>query len=792
MNEKALKTLEFDKVLALLADEASSAPGRELCLGLTPMSDIDLIRGAQDQTADAFSRIVRKGNISFPGLSGVDDIRRRLSVGASLNMAELLLVARLLDIAAKAKEYGRKEDPDEPDDSLSALFSALEPLSSLYREITRRILAEDEMSDEASPELRRIRRQLASMNDRIHEALGKIINGPERSSLQDPVITQRNGRYCIPVRLEYKARIPGMVHDQSASGSTLFIEPMSVVRLNNECRELAAEEQKEIERILASLSEQVSLCAEAVQSNFSALSTLDFIFAKGKLALSQNASRPLFNESGFLRIRQGRHPLLDPSTVVPIDLELGRDFHLLIVTGPNTGGKTVSLKTAGLFTIMGEAGLHIPASDRSELAVFPEVYADIGDEQSIEQSLSTFSAHMTNIVGILKNVREDSLVLFDELGAGTDPTEGAALAISILSHLRKKGVRTMATTHYSELKVYALQTEGVCNASCEFNVETLLPTYRILIGVPGKSNAFAISRRLGLPDELIEDAKAHLKKQDEDFEDLLTDLEMRRVSMEKQQEELRREKESILSQRQSIEKREEDLLSESEAMLEKSRAEAARILQEAKDYADETIRNFRKFGKNNISSADMEREREKLRKKIKDSRGKSDLGKGQKPHKEHAPGDFKVGDTVKVHSMNVKGTVLSLPDAKGSIQVQMGIIRTRVPYTDLEILPDTEITGPGNFRKTGSGGIKISKSMGISREINLLGMTVDEAVAVLDKYLDDAALAHLNEVRIVHGKGTGALRKGVQEYLRKAKHVKSFRMGNVGEGDTGVTIAELK
>ena len=814
MNGKALYTLEYDKIIRLLEEEATSAPGRKLCADLLPMEDLDEIEQAQAETADAFSRIVKKGVLNFSGISPIDDIMRRLAIGASLNTSELLRIATLFNTAGEAKRYASQENPhtsakklrqndvsnpepeEEKPDSLTGFFNILEPVPTVANEIRRCILSENEISDSASPALRSIRRQLASMNDRIHDALGKIINGSGRNYLQDPVITLRNGRYCLPVRADHKNMIPGMVHDQSASGSTLFIEPMSVVKLNNEQKELAGKEQEEIDRILARLSDTASGYQTEMKRDYETLVRLDFIFAKGRLALRQNASRPLFNNDRYINIRKGRHPLLDPKTVVPIDLSLGKDFTLLVVTGPNTGGKTVSLKTIGLFTLMGEAGLHIPAGDRSQLGLFREVYADIGDEQSIEQSLSTFSAHMTNIADILKKTTADSLVLFDELGAGTDPVEGAALAASILSFLHAQDIRTMATTHYSELKVYALQTEGVRNASCEFDVETLRPTYRILIGIPGKSNAFAISARLGVPEDIIDDAKLRISEQDEAFEDLSTDLEKNRLSLEKQEAKLKNERETLKQERAAFEAEKMLLTGKRDAMLQEAKEESARILQEAKNYADETMRTFRKFGKENVSSSDMEREREALRKKLKKSQAQKNNIK-KEPHKQHKISDFQIGDLVYVHSMNVKGTVTALPDSRGNLMVQMGIIRSRVHYTDLEILPDTEITGPDNFKKTGTGSaagkIKMSKSMTASSEINLLGMTVDEAVAAVEKFLDDAYLAHLTQVRIIHGKGTGKLRAGIHNYLRKkARHVKDFHLAGFGEGDAGVTIVTFK
>ena len=792
MNEKALRILEYNKILELLSEHATSASGQALCRSLLPMSDPGEIEAAQSETADAFSRLIRRGSVSFDDVTSVDAPLRRLGIGGTLNSTELLRLCALLENTARVKAYGRPERDDEPDDTLSRLFTYLDPVPSLSAEIRRCLLSEDEVSDDASPELRRIRRSLAQSNDRIHTTLTGMVNGSCRTYLQDTVITMRDNRYCIPVKAEYKNQVPGMVHDQSSSGSTLFIEPMAVVKLNNELKELFAQEQQEIQAIMARLSSLAAENSELIAQDFSIMTRLDFIFAKGALALDENAVRPVFSNDRHICIRKGRHPLLDRDTVVPIDIELGRSFTLLVVTGPNTGGKTVSLKTVGLLTLMGEAGLHIPAAEHSELGLFTEVFADIGDEQSIEQSLSTFSSHMTNIVGILRDVTDDSLVLFDELGAGTDPTEGAALAISILSELHKRGIRAMATTHYSELKIYALSTDGVMNASCEFNVETLRPTYRILIGIPGKSNAFAISSRLGLPDTIIEEAKRHIGEQEKSFEDVITDLEASRVTLEREQAQLASGRAEVETLRRRLEQEKHQLDEQQDKILHKAQEDARKILQDAKDYADETMKNFRRFGNENVSASDMERERDRLRQKIAASR-KGDIAPPEKkPVPKNSPKDFHIGDTVKVHSMNVKGTVSTLPDRQGYLYVQMGIIRSKVSYTDLEILPETDITGPGSFSRTSGSKIRMGKSLSVAPEINLLGMTVDEAVSVLDKYLDDAFMAHLESVRIVHGKGTGALRSGVHQYLKHARHVKDFRLGGFGEGDAGVTIVTFK
>lgn len=791
MNKKTLAKLEYNKIIELLTDHASSFSGKELCRRLKPMTSLADIQIAQEETGAAFTRIVKKGRPSFGGCNPVNDSLRRLEIGGSLGSGELLRICKLLETAGRAKAYGRHDNADDTEDCLDSYFAQLNPVSILTTEIRRCIIEEDEISDEASPALKHIRRQMAQINDKVHATLSGMVNGSLRTYLQDPIITMRGDRYCIPVKAEYRSQVPGMIHDQSSTGSTLFIEPMAVVKLNNDLKELYGKEQEEIQVILARLSADAAEYISDIQTDYTVLRTLDFIFAKGSLAIDMNASLPLFNTEGRIHIREGRHPLLDKRSVVPITLTLGDTFDLLIVTGPNTGGKTVSLKTVGLFTLMGQAGLHIPALDRSELAVFTEVYADIGDEQSIEQSLSTFSSHMTNIVSFLKKVDDQSLVLFDELGAGTDPTEGAALAISILNHLHMRGIRTMATTHYSELKVYALSTPGVENASCEFDVETLRPTYHLLIGIPGKSNAFAIAGKLGLPDFIIEDAKTRLTEQDESFEDILTDLETSRRTIEKEQETIASYKREIERLKQETQKKQEKLEEQRDRILREANEKAHAILAEAKETADETMRNFHKFGKANISAAEMERERERIRKKMESTRSGM-MKEPAKPKKEYKPSDFKLGESVKVLSMNINGAVASLPDSKGNLTVQMGILRSQVNISDLEIIDETPAYLKKTTRAGGKGKIKMSKSLSVSTEINLLGKTVDEAVAELDKYLDDASLAHLSSVRIVHGKGTGALRKGIHQYLRRQKHVRSFRLGEFGEGDAGVTIAELK
>lgn len=792
MNQKALTSLEYYKIIDRLTEKASSPMGRELCRRLLPSANIEEIRLMQVQTRDALTRLFQKGSVSFGGVKDVRSSLKRLEIGSALGIQEILSICALLENTSRVKAYSRNDRSDAPSDSLDAMFQQLSPLTPLSAEIRRCILSEDEISDDASPALRQIRRNMKITNDRIHTQLSGLVSGSARTYLQDAVITMRNGRYCIPVKAEYKGQVPGMIHDQSSTGSTLFIEPMAVVKLNNDMRELELQEEKEIEVILADLSQQIAMEQEAIALDFTLMVQLDFIFARAALAMEMNGTEPIFNEEGRVLLKKARHPLIPKKQVVPIDIRLGDSFDLLIITGPNTGGKTVSLKTVGLLTLMGQAGLHIPALDRSELSLFHEIYADIGDEQSIEQSLSTFSSHMTNIVSFLEKADSRSLVLFDELGAGTDPTEGAALAISILSYLHEKGVRTMATTHYSELKVYALSAPGVENACCEFNVETLRPTYRLLIGIPGKSNAFAISSKLGLSDDIIQRAREQISEQDESFEDVLSSLEENRVTLENERLEIQKYKQEIQDLKSQLETRQEKLEAQRDKILKKANEEAHKVLEEAKEYADQTMKLFHKFQKNNVDTSAVERERQELRRRMNKAESKmAEKNKPQKPSKELTAKDIHPGDSVKVLSMNLKGTVGSRPDSKGYLFVQMGIIRSKVHLSDLELVDEPVITTP-SLQKTGAGKIRMSKSSSISTEINLLGRTVDEAIAELDKYLDDAYIAHLKSVRVVHGKGTGALRKGIHDYLRRQKHVASFRLGEFGEGDAGVTIVEFK
>ena len=789
MNQKALKTLEFDKIIHILTAHAASEGAKEMCRKLVPYDNINDVERAQRETADALRRVYRKGSVSFGGIRDIRGSLKRLEIGGILGMGELLQIMSLLETAGKIRQYGQREADDTSRDSLDESFEFLDPVPTLASEIRRCILADDEMADDASSALLQIRRSMRQMNDKVHNTLNSMVNGSARSYLQDPVVTMRDGRYCLPVKAEHRSQVPGMIHDQSSTGSTLFIEPMAVIKLNNDFKELLMKEQQEIEKILSVLSEKAAAVTEILTEDYRILTALDFIFARAMMAKDMKATRPIFNTERQIHIKDGRHPLLDPKKAVPITVRLGDDFDLLIITGPNTGGKTVSLKTVGLFTLMGQAGLHIPAFEGSRLAVFDQVYADIGDEQSIEQSLSTFSSHMTTIVSILKEVTLNSLVLFDELGAGTDPTEGAALATAILDHLHRQGIRAMATTHYSELKVYALATEGVENACCEFDVESLRPTYRLLIGIPGKSNAFAISSRLGLEDFLIEDAKKRINAQDVSFEDMMAELQDSRVKLLNEQEEITRYKSEIRTLRDALQKKQDRIDERKEKILSDASAQANAILQEAKDYADETMKNFHKFGKASISVKDMEAERARLREKIKENDSRTAKA-APKPKKKLKAAALHIGDRVRVLSLNLEGTVSTLPNPKGDLFVQMGILRSQVNINDLEYIGEAENLQKG--MTTGGGKLRMSKSAAVSTEINLIGMTVDEAIAHLDKYLDDAYLAHVPSVRIVHGKGTGALRTAVHQYLKRYKHIKSFRLGTFGEGDAGVTIAEFK
>ena len=798
MNEKVLKTLEYDKILLRLEALAVSDGAKAMCRALRPMTEPEEILTALKETSDAEARFIAHGN---PGFTGIHDIRasiRRAQSGSSLSIPELLRVERLLAMASKAGIYGREENRDVPD-SLSERFRSLSPLAPLRQVLEADILSEEEIADNASPGLARVRRQLRTISDRIHTELNSLLL-KHRSLLQDAVVTMRDGRYCLPVKTENKSQVSGIVHDQSGSGKAVFIEPLSVVKLNNEWRELEIQEQKEIELVLADLTEQTVAHAEEILTDYHVLTELDFIFAKARFSRDYRGTEPVYDfrtdadgrpfavQDGpkSIDIKKGRHPLLDPKTVVPIDVRLGRDFDLLVVTGPNTGGKTVSLKTTGLLTLMGQSGLHIPAGINSRLSVFTEIYADIGDEQSIEQSLSTFSSHMTNIVKIMDAADENSLVLFDELGAGTDPVEGAALAMAILSRLHGRGIRTMATTHYSELKVYALSTPGVENASCEFDVATLRPTYRLLIGIPGKSNAFAISRKLGLEEDIIAEAGGYIDTSQEAFEDVIADLDKKRGEMEQAEREVKRLHEEAAALKEEALKLQKNLDKQKAALLQKAREEARGILLEAKEAADRAIRDMRRRGE--TVSREMEDARASLREALEKTGGTEEPQEQRRVTVTEKK--LRLGDLVFVHSMGVKGTVASLPDAKGRLMVQMGILRSEVNASDLELIPEETATVEG--KKQRSGFSAYEKGLTVATEINLIGQTTDDAVQALDKYIDDAYVAHLTRIRIIHGRGTGALKKAVTGLLRRHKHIASFADAPFNEGGAGATIAELK
>ena len=790
MNNKSLSTLEYNKIISRLVSFACSDGAKQILHKLEPMTDIDKINTALDYTNDALTRVYQKGSVDFSRIKDIRGSIARLKVGSSLNALELLNISMLLECAAHIKGYYEQRA-----DSIQPLIDMLDPVTLLNNAIKKCIISEDEISDDASANLRSIRRQKNIAADRIHTELNKILNSPStRTYLQDYVITTRQGRFCLPVKAEYKSLMPGMVHDQSSTGSTVFIEPAAVVKLNNDIRELELKEQAEIEVILADLSAKAAEYTDSLLSDYEILTNLDCIFAKALLSRHFNCSRPVKNNKGIVNIKKGRHPLIEPHTVVPIDIYLGTDFNLLIITGPNTGGKTVSLKTVGLLTLMAQAGLNIPALEHSDIAVFDNIFADIGDEQSIEQSLSTFSSHMTNTVDILKKADSNSLILFDEIGAGTDPTEGAALAIAILDSLHRRNITTMATTHYSEIKMYALTTDGVENACCEFDVQSLRPTYRLLIGVPGKSNAFAISKKLGLSDNIINDASRRLDSEDIKFEDLVTDLEQSRVTIEREREELNEYKAQIAQLKSELTKKTERLDERTDNIIRKANEEAARILKDAKEYADKTINAMNKHG---MTVKELEKHRSAIREKMnkRQEKLKIEPANNISEHKAHDISEFKVGMHVKVLTMNVIGTVSQIHKNKNQVTVLVGSLSTKMDIKNLAILKGYKDPAETSSKPKGAGGsgkIKMSKSSSVSSEINLLGYTVDEAIAVLDKYLDDAYIARIPQVRIVHGKGTGALRSGITSYLHGVPYIKEFRLGQIGEGAEGVTIVTFK
>ncbi len=793
MNKKVLHTLEYDKIINKLETLASSPVGKEYCKKLLPKTDREEIENNQRETSDALTHILTQGEISFSGISDIRASLKRLEIGSILSISELLAISGLLNTAGRIKNFFRQSlnDDEKTGDSLNERYQLIEPLFPLMQEIKRCIIDENEVADDASPGLMQIRRKLKTAGDRIHEQLGTILSGSSRNMLQDAIITMRNGRYCLPVKAEYRSSFQGMLHDQSATGSTLFIEPASVVKLNNEIRELEINEQQEIEKILADLSNQAAEQSFFIEQDFNVLSELDFIFAKAMLSKQMRGTMPNFPVENYIDIKKGRHPLIDKSVVVPIDINIGKDFSLLIVTGPNTGGKTVSLKTVGLFTLMGQAGLHIPAFDGSSLRIFNEVYADIGDEQSIEQSLSTFSSHMVNTVSILDKADNESLVLFDELGAGTDPVEGAALATAILSNLHRRNTTVMATTHYSELKLYALTTPDVENACCEFDVTTLKPTYRLLIGVPGKSNAFAISGRLGLSDDIIEDAKNHVSSDAKQFEDVISNLEKTRLQLEKEQAKASENRKEISALKKELKEKTEKLENSKERIIQNANSEAAKILEEAKEFADETIRKYTRWAQSDSHIREMEAERANLRDRLNDNRSKIKVQPQKPKAKSIKKSDIMIGADIKILSLNSNGTVSTLPNEKGELFVQAGLLRTKVNINDIELIEKPK-EKPEKKKNSGSGSIRMNKAFSIHQEINLIGMTVDEAIPALGKYLDDAYLAHMSQATVIHGRGTGALRNAVHSHLKRTKYVKSFRLGEFGEGDMGVTIVEFK
>lgn len=785
MNKKTLKILEFEKIINSLTDMASSEPAKRLCSNLKPSTDIIEIQRNQSHTTAALDRIRLKGNLSLSEVKDIKDSLKRLEIGSSLSQVELMKILSILNASAKAISYGLHSDDPEYD-VLEEYFRGLDKCGPLKKELSRCIISEEIMADNASPELSHIRRKINQINSKMHTELNHILNA-HREYLMDAVITQRDGAYCLPIKSEYKNKVAGVVHDQSSTGSTVFIEPLAIIRMNNELKSLSMDEKKEIEKILESLSLLAADYINILDNNSKNLIFLDFVYAKANLSKKMNGSEPKFNSKHYINIKEGRHPLLDTKKVVPINISLGDTYDLLIITGPNTGGKTVSLKTVGLFTIMGQSGLHIPAFEGSELSVFDDVFADIGDEQSIEQSLSTFSGHMKNIVYILNHADAGSLCLFDELCAGTDPTEGAALAISILSFLHRMKSRCIATTHYSELKVFALNEPGVENASCEFDVATLSPTYRILIGVPGKSNAFAIAGKLGLPDYIISEAGTHLEKDEKDFEDLLTKLENDRQIIEKDKLSIQKYKREIESLKRHYDKQEENLAAKKEKILEEAKESARKILEEAKVTADDTIKNINKIASGAGLGSALEEQRTRLRESINKNTKSVEVKKPTNKLKK--PKELKLGDSVHVISLNLDGIVSSLPNQSGNLFVQMGILRSQVNISDIAQIEEPD-KKPEN--KTRSRGSSMVKSSTISTEINLIGKNVDEACSELDKYLDDALLAHLPGVRIIHGRGTGALQKGIHAYLKRQSFIKSYSLADFNEGGNAVTIVRFK
>ena len=790
MNEqyqKSLTKLELDKVLALLADHASSPAAKERCLAVRPLDDAEDIRLLQAQTSAACKLITLKGSPSFGGIVDVGASLSRADRGGCLSPEELLRVATVLKAARTAKEYA---EGDAVESGLDIFFRQLTPNKFFEERIFTSILSKDEIADAASSELASIRRKIRQQSSKIRESLQKIITSPTYAKiLQEPIVTVRSDRFVVPVKAECKSQLPGLVHDVSSSGSTFFIEPMSAVNGNNELRELFVAERKEIERILAELSAEAAARQESINLNYEMLVTLDCIFARAKLSFAMHGIEPVIRTDGKLELKRARHPLIDAKKVVPVSLSLGVDFDTMVITGPNTGGKTVTLKTIGLLTLMAECGLHIPADDGSSIAIFETVLADIGDEQSIEQSLSTFSSHMRNIVEILQACDRDSLILFDELCAGTDPAEGAALAIALIEFCRKCGAKVATTTHYAELKLYAMRTAGVINASCEFNVETLQPTYRLLIGIPGKSNAFAISRRLGLDEKIIEDAHSMVSQNDVNFEDVLTQLEQQRQQMEQAKAEAEQLRMETEKQKEKSDEYYAQIKAERDKAVQQARKEAQYIIEDARRTANNVYEELKQLRKQAKDGAFVEGSNEKqaaLRRSLNEAEGKL-REKQEVRQRPAASRAIRVGDTVELLKFGSKATVLAV-NKDGSYQLQAGIMKVNAKPDEVYLL---ENETQAKAKKLMEGKVRDLKSAA-QPELDIRGMAVDEALPVLDNFLDAAYMGNLPNARIIHGKGTGVLRKAVQDELRRCKYVKSFRLGVYGEGEDGVTIAEFK
>ncbi len=792
MNERTSRILEFDKIIERLAGLTVSSLGREAAEALTPEKDFNKVQELLRETSDGVSFIVRKGS---PPLGGIHDIRatlKRVEVGSVLNPGELMRVGDVLRVSRNMKNYGSNDVEMSDDNTVRQMISCLETNKRIEDKIHMCILSEEEIADGASQTLSNIRRQIKDAQNSIKEKLSSIIRSSKyQKFMQDAIVTMRGDRYVVPVKQEYRSEIPGLVHDSSSSGATLFVEPMAVVEANNNIKQLKVKEQAEIERILYELTADVEGISTMLKANLSILAKLDFIFAKSKLSTNYNCVCPKLNSRGYTVIKKGRHPLLDPKCVVPTDFWIGDQFNTLIITGPNTGGKTVTLKTVGLFTMMTQAGLHIPANEGTEVSTFDKIFADIGDEQSIEQSLSTFSSHMKNIVKILESADNRSLVLFDELGAGTDPTEGAALAMSILECLHQTGAVTVATTHYSELKVYAISTKGVENACCEFDVETLKPTYRLLIGIPGKSNAFAISQRLGLQGNIIERAKEFLTQEDIKFEDMLLNIEKNRSEAEKERIKAESYRLEIENLKNELEEQKRKLNIQKEKILREAKEDARRILLDAKQESADIIAEMKRL-EAEAEAAQRDRQLEEVKSRLKNRINKIEdsLAESLMPKQGYTkpPKDLKPGDSVLIVNLNQKGTVVTPPNRDGEAIVQAGIMKINVHVTNLKLVDEQK----AQIEKIGVGKIGMSKSKSVSNEVDVRGLYLDDAIEIVDKYLDDAAIAGLNEVTIIHGKGTGILRSGIHQFLKSNKHVGSYRLGKYGEGESGVTIVELK